>query len=300
LLVHGQLLPSLHQDIWQHWNWNPTFILVLGLVIWAYLRGVQKVWLRAGVGQVIGRWQPAAFILGLATLFIALNSPLDAWATALFSAHMLQHLLLILVAAPLLVSGAPLVPLLWALPKRVRQEIASYWNRISIIQKLWHGLNQPLLVWFLYAVILWLWHLPYLYQLALTQDWVHQLEHITFLGAALLWWWVVIQPTGYRRYKRGSNILLIFTTALHGGALGALITFARVPLYPVYAPTVAAWELTLLEDQQLAGLVMWIPSSVVYVVTAVTLFLSWLAALEQKMGQTEEKLRKKLLISKEM
>ncbi|MDX1520227.1 MAG: cytochrome c oxidase assembly protein, partial [Anaerolineae bacterium] len=247
----GSPLPPLPQDIWLRWNWNSVFLLAMGLIAWAYLRGVQNVWRRAGAGRGVRRWQPVAFMLGLAALFVAFISPLEALATALFSAHMIQHLLLILVAAPLLVAGAPLVPFLWMLPKSVRRDVGRYWKRTGIIQKIWHGLTQPLPVWFFYATVLWLWHLPYLYQQALARTWVHELEHVTFLGAALGWWWIVLRPTDHRRLKHGATVLFIFTTALHSGALGALISFAQVPLYPVYASTAAAWGVTLLEDQQL-------------------------------------------------
>lgn len=292
--------PPLPEDIWLRWNRDPIFILTLGLVAWAFLQGVRNLWLRAGTGRVIRHWQVLAFILALVALFVAFVSPLEALATALFSAHMVQHLLLVLVAAPFLVLGAPLVPLLWALPKPVRRKTARYWKRVNAIPKIWHGLTQPLLVWFLYATVLWLWHLPYLYQLALERVWIHEIEHITFLGTALLWWWIVIQPTGHRQLEHGANVLFVFTTALQGGALGALITFAHIPLYPIYASTAAAWRLTLLEDQQLAGMLMWIPSSMIYVVTALTLFLSWLAALEQRMQQREAKLHAKVWTSEGM
>jgi cytochrome c oxidase assembly factor CtaG len=274
-------LPPHPANLWSYWNWHPLGLLALGLAAALYGRGVWRLWSRAGRGQGVHYWQVAAFGVGLVTLFVALFSPLNALAQALFSAHMIQHLLMMAIAAPLLVMGAPLLPFLWALPRATRQAVGQGWKRAPLIQQAWHGLSHPLVVWLLYTVILWVWHLPALYQAALERVWVHELEHLAFLGSALLFWWLVIQPTGRRRLDYGAGILFIFTTALHSGALGALLTFARTPLYPIYTASVAGWNLSLLEDQQLAGLIMWIPPSIIYVITALTLLGVWLQSLEQ-------------------
>jgi cytochrome c oxidase assembly factor CtaG len=213
---------------------------------------------------------------------VAFISPLNALSTALFSAHMGQHLLLIFVAAPLLVWGMPLIAWLWLLPPLLRHEAGRGWNQLPLLQATWRGLTHPLLVWFLWAGALWLWHTPRLYQAALKNSFMHELEHFSFLGAACLFWWLVLQPGGHRRLEYGVGVLFVFTTALQSGALGALITFAPTPLYPVYTSTALAWHLTPLEDQQLAGLMMWIPGSLIYVLTALSLFLTWLKIIEQK------------------
>jgi cytochrome c oxidase assembly factor CtaG len=274
-------LPPLPSNLWSYWNWQPLVLLGLGLTAALYGRGVWRLWGRAGRGQGIHYWQVVAFGAGLTTLAVALLSPLNALAQALFSAHMVQHLLMIVVAAPLLVMGAPLLPFIWSLPKSTRQAVGQGWKRAPLIQQGGHTLTQPLVVWVLYTVTLWAWHLPALYQAALEKVWVHEVEHLAFLGTALLFWWLVIQPTGRRRLDYGAGILFIFTAALHNGALGALLAFARTPLYPIYTSSVAGWNMSLLEDQQLAGLIMWIPPSVIYVVTALTLLGAWLQSLER-------------------
>jgi cytochrome c oxidase assembly factor CtaG len=206
--------------------------------------------------------------------------------TALFSAHMLQHLLLVIIAAPLLVLGAPLLPLIWAFPKPARQGLGRWWRQASLVRSLWQTLSQPVLVWLLYAFTLWIWHLPALYQAALEQVLIHELEHLTFFGTALLFWWLLIQPIGHRRMSYGAGVLFVFTTALHSGALGALITFAQRPLYPIYVAR--AWNTTALEDQQLAGLVMWIPMGIIYLITALALLALWLHTTEQRVRRREE------------
>jgi cytochrome c oxidase assembly factor CtaG len=254
----------------------------LSVVIGLYGRGVWQLWQRAGIGQGIHYWQVAAFGGGLVVVLIAFVSPLAALAGALFSAHMLQHLLLMIVAPPLLILGAPLLPLLWALPLPARRAIGQEWKAATSIRYLWQQLTHPVTVWLLSVVTLWVWHLPALYQAALGQVWVHELEHFSFFGASLLFWWLVIQPHGRRRLGYGAGILFIFTTALQSGALGALLTFARVPLYPIYSSSVAGWNMTLLEDQQLAGLMMWIPSGIVYLVAALILLGAWLQSLERQ------------------
>jgi cytochrome c oxidase assembly factor CtaG len=280
-----QGLPPLPSDFWRAWRWEPGVLLSLIFAAWLYMRGVQTIWRRAGSGRGIYRWQVIAFGSGLIALFIALISPLNAFGTAIFSAHMLQHLILILVAAPLLVLGAPLVPFMWALPRPERRKIARWWRQAKVVRAGWHSLTQPLFVWFLHTITLWLWHLPALYQAALEQPSIHELEHISFLGTALLFWWVLIQPTGRRRLGYGASLLYVFTTALQSGALGALLTFARTPLYPIYTSSAAAWNLTILEDQQLAGVIMWVPAGVIYLGAALVLLSQWLRTMEAKEQQ---------------
>lgn len=280
-LLFGEGLPPLPDNLWRAWSWEPGVLLALVLAAWLYLRGMRTLWQRAGSGRVVRLWQVASFGGGLAALFIALISPLNTFSGALFSAHMIQHLLLFLAAAPLLALGAPLVPWLWALPRPVRYAVGRGWRQAGAVRALWRGLTHPLVVWVLHTLALWLWHLPGLYQAALERAVVHELEHATFLGTALLFWWVLFDGGGRRRLSDGAGILYLFTAALQSGALGALLTFARTPLYPIYTSSAAAWNLTVLEDQQLAGVIMWVPAGVVYLVAALILLGRWLAAMEQ-------------------
>lgn len=279
-------LPPLPQTICSAWSWQPWVLVGLALSAWAYGRGVRRLWQRAGPGRVIRTWQVAGFAIGLAAVFVAFISPLSALAEALFSAHMVQHLLLTLLAAPLLVLGAPLVPFLWALPLPARRAVGRWWRRSDWVRRVWHTASQPYLVWFLYAFSFWIWHLPGLYQAALERVWVHELEHISFIVPALLFWWTVIHPLGgRRRLGYGAGALYLFTTALHSSALGALLTFARRPLYPIYLSSVAAWNLTPLEDQQLAGVIMWVPAGIVYPVSALLLLGIWLQRMDNRLNQ---------------
>jgi putative membrane protein len=278
--------PLSLSDFWGVWNWSPPIVLGLLYPAGLYGLGIARLWRQAGVGRGITRWQVAAFGGGVAALFVALVSPLEALSGVLFSAHMVQHLLLILVAAPLLVLGVPMFVWLWALPLRWRRALGGGWQRATGLRGLWEALSQPLLVWFLYTGALWLWHLPSLYQGALRSDLSHGLEHLSFLIPAGLYWWVLLQPLGRRRLSRGAGVLYLFATSLQGSALGLLISFAPTPWYPIYSDpsygATTAWGLTPLEDQQLAGAIMWMPVGTLYAVLAAVLFGLWLRELEAR------------------
>ncbi|MBW3632209.1 MAG: cytochrome c oxidase assembly protein, partial [Chloroflexi bacterium] len=264
-----------------------TALILLGLVVPAalYVRGTAKIWHRAGVGRGVRRYQAAAFLAGSIVLGVALLSPLDAMSAELFSAHMVQHIVLILVAAPLLVMGAPLAPILWAFPGDWRLRFGRL-RQMAFIRATGSLLAHPLVVGLVGTGALWLWHTPSLYEAALRTEAFHAAEHVSFLAAALVFWWVVF-PSGRRQGHHGAAFLLIFVTMLQSGALGALITFARSPWYAVHADTVAAWGLTPLEDQQLAGVIMWVPMGTVYLVAALWLVATWLRSLERSSPANE-------------
>jgi putative membrane protein len=275
-LAHAGLPPAPH-DLWAAWTWDPATLLALGLTAGAYVHGLHTYWRRVGVGRGIHRWQAAAFATGLVALFAALISPLDALGTALFSAHMVQHLVLVLVAAPLLVLGAPLVPFLWALPRSTRHALAAWWPRATPLRAAWRTISHPVAAWVLHTAALWIWHLPALYQAALQSAQVHAAEHASFLATALLFWWALGYPGRRGRLNPGAGVLYVFAMGLQSSLLGALIAFAPTPWYPAYAVTTQPWGLTPLEDQQLAGLIMWVPAGLIYVLAALILFGAWLS-----------------------
>lgn len=287
LAHNGQ--PLAPHDFWTAWTWAPILTACFLLLGWAYAIGLRNIWRRVGVGRCVKRWQATSFFAGLLTVAIALLSPLDALGETLFSAHMVQHLLLLVVAAPLLVLGRPLIPLLWVPAKPQRRALGRLWHKARFIRGVWGWVSQPLGSWILYAVVIWVWHLPTLYQAALATPWIHEVEHFSFLSAALLFWWVLLQPHGSRRLGHGGALLQVFTTALHNGALGALLSFSQTPIYPIYQEGVAAWGLTLLTDQQLAGLIMWIPASFIYLTTLLLLVANWLTTSEQQAQQYERR-----------
>ena len=269
----------------QWWSWDPLVVLGLAVSVWLYGRGVWHLWRRAGVGQGIRRWEAASFAAGWLALFTALISPLDALGEVLFSAHMVQHEVLILLAAPLLVLGRPLVAWLWALAPARRERVAAA-VQARPVAAVWRFITGPLAVFFIHAVALWIWHLPALYQATLENDAVHAVQHLSFfLSAALFWWALIHGRCGRMGY--GVAVFYVFATAMHSGVLGALITVAPRLLYPIYGERTAAWGLSALEDQQLAGLLMWVPAGLIFIIAGLALFAAWLGESERRVAFTE-------------
>ncbi|HET6317830.1 MAG TPA: cytochrome c oxidase assembly protein [Chloroflexota bacterium] len=242
-------------------------LVIVGCVAaaWLYSRGLHALWQHAGQDRGVRRWQAACFVGGLLVLLIALVSPLDELAAALFSAHMVQHLLLLLVAPPLLVLGLPLVAFAWALPESARQSL-------RIVRYL-HRLTWPAAAFVLHSLVLWAWHVPRLYDGAVANPPLHVLEHMSFLGSAVLFWWALLSGA---RASYGAGVLYVFGMALQSTLLGALLTFAGSVWYTAHVSTTAAFGITPQEDQQLAGLIMWIPGGSIYLACALALFAAWL------------------------
>jgi cytochrome c oxidase assembly factor CtaG len=267
------------------WTWEPGALANLALAGWLYFLGTRRLWAAAAPGRGVRRWQAACFWGGWAALALALVSPLHAMGGALFSAHMVQHEVLMVVAAPLLVLGRPLVPFLWALPVSWRREAGEI-GRAGWFRAGWRALSNPLAAWAIHGAALWAWHAPALYEAALRSERVHALQHLAFFLSALLFWWALFHgrrgALGY-----GAAVLYLFATSVHTGVLGALITFAGVVLYPAYTATAPAWGLTPLEDQQLGGLIMWVPAGLAYVAAGLALFAGWLRESERRVLRRE-------------
>ena len=254
------------------WPVEPGVIIPLALAALLYFRGMLR--LRRASQHALGGIEVTCYSLGWLTLFVALASPLHPWGSVLFSAHMTQHELLMLVAAPLLVLGRPVIPFLWAFPKSIARQMSS-WTKAPWWQQIWRRLTSPFVAWIVHAIVLWTWHVPALFQATLDSELVHALQHASFLFSALLFWWAILHGR-QRAIGFGAAVLYMFTTALHSGLLGALLTFARNVWYPIYNETTAPWGLTPLEDQQLGGLIMWIPAGLVYIIAGLALFAGWL------------------------
>jgi cytochrome c oxidase assembly factor CtaG len=245
----------------------------------AYALGALRLRRSAAVG--LPWWEPLCFAAGWLVILFAQVSPLDWLSEQLFAAHMTQHELLMLIAAPLLVLGRPLLVMLWALPLRSRQAIGAATRR-PIVSASWRAISAPFAVWLLHGVALWIWHLPSWYEAAVRNESIHLVQHACFLGTALLFWWTLVHGR-FGRIGYGAAVLFIFTTMLHSGLLGALFTFGDRAWYPTYARTAPAWNVTGVEDQQLAGLIMWIPFGVVFTIVALALFAAWLGESDRRL-----------------
>jgi putative membrane protein len=263
-----------HTPAW-HWSFEPWVVGPLLLALLLYALGAARLWRQAGAGRGLGRLQATAFGGGWLALVAALMSPLDALGDRLFWAHMVQHEVLMLVAAPLLVLGRPLAAFAWALPRPLLRAVARRFRATRLAARAWAALTAPLSAWILHALALWAWHVPVLFDAAVESEPLHVLQHTSFLASALLFWWAVLGPDARAR-NQGAAMLLLFTTMLHTGALGALLALAATPWYPHYAQSGAGFGLDALEDQQLGGLVMWVPGGLAYLAAALAVGARWL------------------------
>jgi putative membrane protein len=261
---------------WLDWNDDPVVWLSLLLAGWLYARGLTAMWERASVGQVIGARQALAFAGGWIALAVAILSPLDPLSDQLAWAHMVQHMILMTVAAPLIVAGAPLLVMLWGLPLGQRKTYGRLRRLLDDWHFPWTLLWNPLVVWTLHAAVMWIWHLPALYQAALRYPPIHDLQHFTFFVAACLFWRVLLDPLSRLRLDGGVGVMYLFTTTLHATVLGVFMTIAPTPWYADYEGRTELWGLTALEDQQLAGLIMWMPACAAYALVAIVLLVKTL------------------------
>ena len=268
VLAHaGQALQP--HDLWGAWNLDPVVLAGLIVTAWLYRRGhvggrvadVRRAWCFAGALLAVG---------------VALISPLDAMSGVLASAHMVQHVLLVLVAAPLLALSAPASVLLRGGALAVRRAVAGWRRPLGLTHARLAPLRHPIAVWLAHVVTVWFWHARVPYDAALSNGLVHVVEHASFLVTGVLFWNVVVGARGAARVSYGFGVILVFAMALQGVFLSVLLTFARTPWYAGYAGATTPWGLEQLADQQLAGAIMWVPAGVVYVAAGLGLMVAWL------------------------
>jgi cytochrome c oxidase assembly factor CtaG len=265
--------------LWTHWISEPGSAIAIVSAAAIYVIGVRAAWAHAGKGRGIRRGQVVSFAAALTVLAVALISPLDAMAEELFSAHMLQHVLLAVVAPPLLVIGAPLTAGLWVLPVSARRRLVHVASHAPGVGSVWRFLTAPALAWLVHAIALWVWHAPRLYGVALRNPAAHVLEHASFVITASLMWWGILMPRQSRRSAYATGVLVMFATMLQSGALGALLALSRHVWYPEQGVGAASWGLSALEDQQIAGLIMWVPAGLLYTGAMSALFLAWMRSV---------------------
>ena len=256
--------------LWLAWNLSPTLIIGLGLLIGGYLYAVGPLARRERWPERASRRQIVAFLSGAAVLVLALLSPLDALGdTYLFSAHMVQHLLIAIVAPPLLLLGVP----------------APLWERIvrgPYARGALRGLAHPAVAFGLFNADLWLWHVPALYDATLANESIHIVEHLTFIVFGLIFWLPILGPRNIvARIGKGTSVLYLFLACQPMVALGALLTFAAQPFYAPYVHAPRLWGTTALGDQQLGGLIMWLPSNAPYLIALSVLFFQWVGDHDQ-------------------
>lgn len=273
-------------DLWSAWTFDPLVWTGLGAAVLLYGVGLGRIWRRAGIGRGTPFMRAGSFAGGMLCLFLALVWPLDALGEDLFAAHMAQHMLLIAAAAPLLILGDPLPPFLRALSQSWRNGMMR-WSRIGWWRATWKRIGTPMAAALIHGIAVWAWHAPPAFEAALLEPWIHRAEHASFLFTALLFWWALARSGRHPALGYGAGFFAVFAMALHSGLLGALITFAPAVLYPTYEGRTEPWGLTPLADQQLAGLIMWVPGGIVYLIAGLALVAAWLNAVERRVRRRE-------------
>lgn len=278
---------------WGEWAlWSPVTV-VLAFLLGAYLFGLYRLNSRAGSSNAapISAWRVVLTLLGFSALTFSLIGPADALAEDQFFLHMIQHLLLTLVAAPLLLAASPVAAYLWALPSDVRYTVAGSLARRGRAGRVLRALTRPKVAITIYVLTLYAWHLPFMYEGAIHNEALHYLEHLMFFGAAVLFWWPIAGPAPMRSPltypQRLLYLMLAFTPS---AALGAGLTLIGDTLYNHYETTPAHWGVEAGEDQNIGGLIMWVPGSFILVGAATILFFKWYES-ESKNSRYQRRVR---------
>jgi cytochrome c oxidase assembly factor CtaG len=255
------------------WTFDLSIVLLLCVLAGCYLIGSARLWQRVGFARGTPPSRLACFWSGWTILALALLSPLHLFSEQLLSAHMIEHELIMAVAAPLLVLSRPLGPLLWAFPDAWRRPMVLDW--LAPLVAPWDWLTIPAVATVLHAATIWAWHAPLFFDAALANPWLHMLQHVSFLVGAILFWWAILRVSCE---QLSVSALHLFMTMIAVSALGALIALSPHLLYVTYRGHAEAFGLTSLDDQQLAGLIMWIPGCAIYAAAALIFFGRWIVA----------------------
>jgi len=259
--------PATHAAI-QSWLVSLPVTLPLIFAALAYLRGWFR--LRRAFPTAVSALRVAAFLSGLFSVWIAVGSPLAALDDDLLTVHMLQHILLMTVAPPLILLGAPALPFLHGLPQRFVQGALGDFLRWRPVQRLGHLLTNPAVCWLAAMGALVGWHVPAVFNLALRSEWCHAVEHADFFTTGLLFWWPVVQPwPSVARWPRWRIPLYLFFATLPCDLLSAFLTFCDRVVYTSYLTAPLLFHLSPLQDQECAGAVMWVSATFIYLIPAV-------------------------------
>lgn len=265
---------------WHDWRPDIWIVAVVLLTAVLYLLGLFRLWHGAGIGRGVSEASAACFLAGSAMLLVALASPLERMAGALLTVHMVQHVILIAVVPPLIVLGRPEVVFAFTLPRRARRGAALNSGMRGLARTL-KPLVRPLPAALVHGAAVWIWHAPGLFQAALASAMLHDLEHASFFFTGLAFWYATLLSVRSPAALM-AGIVGIVLTLIHGGLMGALLTLTPTVLYPAYGQSTAAFGLTPIEDQQLAGLIMWVPAGAIYLVAGLYLGARLLDVTEKR------------------
>jgi cytochrome c oxidase assembly factor CtaG len=259
------------------WSFEPWVVWPLLVLAVLYAAGSSRLARRGSVD----RWRSAVlFWAGFATLALALMSPLHAYGTRLFSAHMIEHEIMMIVAVPLMVAARPGPVLLWGVPDGWRQPLMRLFRRPPL-GWIWRAGTELTSATLLHTAVIWVWHVPSFFEAAVRNEGLHVIQHLSFVVSAAFFW-IAVLDRDQRRHGQGAAVLALFFTSIQAALLGALLTFSTKLWYPNGPDPMELIGMTRSEDQALAGLIMWIPACSLYVVAALILMARWLMQMDQR------------------
>jgi cytochrome c oxidase assembly factor CtaG len=257
-------------ELLRTWDVDHIVVWLLPIVAIVYARGFMRV--RAVMPSRFPMWRLASFQSGLAIVFLAIASPLHGLGEILLTLHMAQHMLLTMAAPPLLWMGQPMIPILRGLPARAARGLLGPILNSPPCRRLGRAITHPAVCWSALALAIVVWHLPRCYELVLRSEAWHDVQHACFFTAALLFWWPIVQVWPARPvWPRWALIPYLVSADLINTAQSAVLSFSSHLLYPSYAHTSALLGLSPMDDQALAGVIMWVPGSIAFLVPAIVL-----------------------------
>ena len=272
--------------LWAHWTADPSALIGITLGTLLYTRG-----LLASKGRrrrLHPWWRPTLFYTGMTMVAVALLSPLDALSDESFAFHMVQHLLLILVAPPLILLSAPMVPMLRGVPRTLRKLIVAPFAQEPAVRWVLRTATLPLVAWLAYTASFFGWHTPGLYDAALRNEAIHILEHLMFSATAFLFWWNIIDPIPLKgNLPYLGRVPYVFVTSVPNFVLGAFLVFATSPWYEFYQSQTSRFRLSPINDQQLGGLIMWVPGAFVLLFTMIAVLAVMVVKEERRQRERE-------------
>jgi len=264
------------------WSFDPNVVLGVVLTALIYLAGLRELSRRGRLRRSVAPRHVLLFTLGLLSIVLALESPIDALSSRLLTAHMVQHMLLLFLAPPFLLLGKPIPVLVVGAPRPIVRWLARGHARRGWFRGLTHLLTNPYVAWLAFIGNMLVWHLPACYDAALRNDSVHYLEHLCFLVTGIMFWWVIVQPyPGRPRVAYGWRVLYILAAMVPGTALGMLFIFAGTAIYPFYAALPRMWDMSVVTDQSFAGTIMMVAGDFILICAAIPLFAGMMERLEE-------------------
>ena len=261
----------LIQALFGAWEWRPIVVIIMLLLASIYVTGWWRLRRKRGAeSRLASVPRLITYLVGMFVLAVALMSPVDRLGPQLFLMHMIQHLLSIMVAAPLLCLAEPFPIGLWGLPQPLRRRVARLFMHDSVMRQALRPVTQPAIMWLAFIFILLGWHDAGAYNAALRHEWVHDIQHITFFVSALGYWWHVV-GNGPRLHPRlpGWGRLAFLLLAIPPNAItGAVISFAQRPIYTYYESVPRIWGISVMDDQLWGGIIMYIPGSMMFIIGA--------------------------------